>query len=90
MHALEGGGRGICVVACPKSECRLAQGNYRAEIRIHSVQRLLSEIGLEPERVVLAHCSPDDSPERLRQLVDDTVAKLVSLGESSLRTVGLT
>ena len=30
FHALEGGARGICVVACPKGECHLAQGNYRA------------------------------------------------------------
>jgi coenzyme F420-reducing hydrogenase delta subunit len=67
----------------------LAQGNYRAEIRVHAVQRLLGEIGLEPERVVLVHCSPDDPPERLKQLVEDTVAKLFSLGVSSLRTVGL-
>ena len=58
MHALEGGGRGICIVACPKGECHLAQGNYRAEIRIRAVRRLLGEIGLEPERAVLIHCFP--------------------------------
>jgi len=86
MHALEGGGRGLCVVACPKGDCHLAQGNYRAEIRIGAVQRLLSEIGLEQERVVLIHCSPDEPPQRLKQLVDDTVAKLCSLGDSAMRT----
>src|ERR1035441_3211576 len=69
MHALEGGARGLCIVACPKGDCHLAQGNYRAEIRIHAVQRLLTEIGLEPERVALIHCSPNDPPERLKQLV---------------------
>ena len=73
MHALEGGGRGLCVVACPKGECHLAQGNYRAEIRIRAVQRLLGEIGLEPERAVLVHCSPNDPPERLKQLVEDAL-----------------
>jgi len=88
MHALEGGGRGICIVACPKGECHLAQGNYRAEVRIHAVQRLLDEIGLEPERAVLLHCSPDDPPERLKQLVEKSVAQLCLLGESSIRTGG--
>ena len=88
MHALEGGGRGLCIVACPKGECHLAQGNYRAEIRVHCVQRLLNEIGMEPGRAVLVHSSPDDPPERLRQLVDDAVAQICLLGESSLRTVG--
>jgi len=86
MHALEGGGRGICIVACPKGECHLAQGNYRAEIRVHSVQRLLDEIGLEAEGAVLVHGSPHDPPERLKQLIEASVAKLYLLGESSLRT----
>ena len=57
FHALEGGGARLCVVACPKGECHLAQGNYRAEIRVRTVQRLLAEIGLEPERAELVHCS---------------------------------
>ncbi len=84
MHALEGGGRGLCIVACPKGECHLAQGNYRAEIRIRAVQRLLGEIGLEPERAVLVHCSPNDPPQRLKQLVEDSVTQLCALGESSI------
>ena len=88
MHAVEGGGRGLCVVACPKGDCHLAQGNYRAEIRIRAVQRLLGEIGLEPERAVLVHCSPKDPPQRLKELVNDAVARLCALGESSLRTAG--
>jgi coenzyme F420-reducing hydrogenase delta subunit len=85
MHALEGGGRGLCVVACPKGECHLAQGNYRVEIRIHAVQRLLAEIGLEPERAVLLHCSPNDPPRRLKQLVERAVAQLCLLGDSPIR-----
>ena len=50
FHALESGAAGLCVVACPKGECTLAQGNYRAEIRIRTVQRLLSEIGFDARR----------------------------------------
>ena len=88
MHAFEGGGRGLCIVACPKGECHLAQGNYRAEVRIHTVQRLLGEIGLEPQRAVLVHCSPDDPPQTLKRLVEKAVEQLCALGESSLRTVG--
>ena len=52
FHALEAGIRGICVVACPKGECRLGQGNYRAEVRIHTVQRLLEEIGIESDEEI--------------------------------------
>jgi coenzyme F420-reducing hydrogenase delta subunit len=84
FHALEGGGRGICVVACPKGECHLAQGNYRAEIRVCTVQRLLLEIGLEPQRAELVHSSPNDQPEQFEQLIRGAVERICALGHSPL------
>jgi coenzyme F420-reducing hydrogenase delta subunit len=87
FHALEGGSQGICVVACPKGECHLAQGNYRAEIRVRTVQRLLKEIGLEPERAELVHSPGDDSPHQVEQLVRDAVQRICALGGSPLRAV---
>jgi F420-non-reducing hydrogenase iron-sulfur subunit len=86
FHALEAGGRGICVVACPKGECHLAQGNYRAEIRIRTVQRLLAEISLEPERAELVHGSADDSLEQMEQRVRGAVGRICAVGESPLHT----
>ena len=83
-HALEGGARGVCVVACPKGECHLAQGNYRAEIRVRTVQRLLTEIGLEPERAELLHISPEDPPEKLVEQVRGAVERIYAVGESPL------
>jgi coenzyme F420-reducing hydrogenase delta subunit len=85
LHALEGGARGLCVVACPKGDCHLSQGNYRAEIRIRTVQRLLEEIGLPPERAQLVHFSPADPPQQLEQLVRSTVERICALGENPLR-----
>ena len=88
LHAFEGGSRGLCVVACPKGECHLAQGNYRAEIRVRTVQRLFSEIGLEAERVELLHVSPGDPPDRLEPLVRDAVRRVCALGAVSFPIVG--
>lgn len=79
FHALEAGGRGILVVTCPEGKCRLAQGNYRAEIRIRMVQRLLAEIGLAPGRVALLHCGPENDLERL---VRDAVNRFCALDTS--------
>ncbi len=84
LHALEGGARGLCVVACPKGDCRLAQGNFRAEIRLRTLQRLLGEIGLEPERARLLHNSPDDRPGQLAEIVEQAVRELCALGPSPL------
>lgn len=82
MHALEGGACGVCVVACPKGECHLGQGNYRAEIRINTIQRLLGEIGLEPGRAELVHSSPDDTREQFDRIVNEVVERISSLGKS--------
>jgi len=80
FHAIEGGARGLCIVACPKGECHLAQGNYRAEVRVRTVQRLLSEIDIDPQRAILLHCSPQDPAQHVKQLVQDAVVHLCGLG----------
>ncbi len=82
MHALEGGACGVCIVACPKGECRLNQGNYRADIRIRTIRRLLGEIGMEPERAELIHCSPRDSREQFEKTVHEAVERICALGKS--------
>ena len=85
LHALEGGARGLCVVACPKGECHLNQGNYRAEIRVRTIRRL-GEMGLEPERAELLNCSPDDPPEQFGQAVRGAAERICALGESPILT----
>ncbi|MBN1866705.1 hydrogenase iron-sulfur subunit [Candidatus Sumerlaeota bacterium] len=82
FHAFEGGADAVCVVACPRGECRLAQGNYRAEVRIRAVQRLLSEIGMGPDRIALVHCSPDDAPESIERVVGEALERFAALDES--------
>jgi len=84
LHALEGGARGFCVVACPKGDCHLSQGNYRAEIRVRMIQRLLAEIGLPPERAQLVHFSQVDPPLQFEQLVRSTVERICAMGEHPL------
>ncbi len=85
FHALEGGLHGVCVVACPKGECSLAQGNYRAEVRVGTVRRLLVEIGLEPERVELLHRPVQDSDGQPEGLIREQVRLFCELGESPIR-----
>lgn len=76
FHALENGCQGVCVVTCPKAQCHLAQGNYRAEVRINTIQRLLAEIGLAPGRAQLLRCSPEESAGHLEQILRETVSAI--------------
>ena len=80
FHAFESGVSGVCVVMCPEGQCRLAEGNYRSEIRIRTVRRLLAEIGLEPERAELLRGSSEDPPEQLARRVREVVGRLAALG----------
>ena len=83
FHAIEAGAQGLLVVTCPQGKCRLSQGNYRADVRVRTVQRLLAEIGMEPERAVLLHC---DSGDDLAGMVRGTVEKFCALGGSPVLT----
>lgn len=85
LHAIEGGARGLLVVACAHGRCRLSQGNYRAEIRMGTVRRLLKEIGLDAERAALVHCPESADVEAL---IRESVTPLCALEESPLCLAG--
>jgi coenzyme F420-reducing hydrogenase delta subunit len=80
LHALEGVTHGLCVVACPKGDCHFHEGSCRAEVRIRTIRRLLAEMGLEPERAELLHCSPEEPFSKLEQSVRTAVRRLSALG----------
>jgi coenzyme F420-reducing hydrogenase delta subunit len=77
MHALEGDVRGIFVITCPAGECTLAQGNYRAEMRVKTVQRLLSEAGLDPKRAGITHCPAGMTLDGLKGIISDAVNNIM-------------
>jgi coenzyme F420-reducing hydrogenase delta subunit len=74
MHAFEGGIRGLCVVTCPEGKCKLSQGNYRARMRVGTVQRLLSEAGIDPGNARIVQCDGTESAGRIREIINDAVA----------------
>lgn len=76
LHALEGGVRGICIITCALGECTLSQGNYRSEMRVKTVKRLLSEIGLDPGRAELVHCPQNVTPGQLKEIIYDAAKRL--------------
>jgi coenzyme F420-reducing hydrogenase delta subunit len=82
LHSLEGGVRGVCVVTCPRGECTLTQGNYRAEIRIKTVQRLLTEIGDDPRRADLVQCPAAATIEGIKGLISDAAKRFAAFAPS--------
>lgn len=87
LNLLEGGGTGVCVVTCPKGECHLGQGNYRAQIRLATIGRLLGEAGIEPERVELLQYAATDPFEPFETAIRESVERICALGRSPLAQV---
>jgi F420-non-reducing hydrogenase iron-sulfur subunit len=57
MRALEAGADKVFLVTCPIGACRYQEGNLRARKRPEFAQKLIEEIGLEPERFALVHAA---------------------------------
>jgi F420-non-reducing hydrogenase iron-sulfur subunit len=51
LEAFEQGADGVYIVACPIGNCHHVRGNERGLARLKRAQKILSEIGLEAERL---------------------------------------
>jgi F420-non-reducing hydrogenase iron-sulfur subunit len=83
LHAFEGGVQGVVVVACAQGACTLAQGNYRAKMRVQTVQRLLGEIGLDPESVQIVNCAQHETLDNVKTLIGDAVGRIAGVGTAA-------
>ena len=54
LKALEKGADGVLVAGCLDGDCHFKNGNTKAARRVTFVQKLLQEIGIEPERLSMA------------------------------------
>lgn len=84
LHSLEGGVKGVCVITCPAGECTLAQGNYRATMRVKTVTRLLSEIGDDPRRAAVIQCPSDTTADALLALIGETARRFAGKREFAI------
>ncbi|MBN1611056.1 MAG: hydrogenase iron-sulfur subunit [Polyangiaceae bacterium] len=92
MAALESGADAVMVAGCPEGDCHFVDGNARAAARVRSVQELLNEAGLEPERLSMVHVTARDgagfarlaseATERAKALGPNPLASDASTGET--------
>jgi coenzyme F420-reducing hydrogenase delta subunit len=58
------------VITCPEGKCRYFEGNRRAEKRVDRTRAIITDIGLEPERVGIIVGSKDN-PKSLAKLAGE-------------------
>jgi len=78
MKALEKGADGVLVAGCLEGGCHFQEGNLWARHRVNSVRKLLTEIGLDEERLRMVNVSAAMGRPLADIITDmvDTVSKL--------------
>lgn len=66
LWAFEAGADGVMVMGCHEDNCRSIRGNTYAQWRVEAAQRMLSDAGLEPERLAFANIASNMGSEFAR------------------------
>src|SRR5271157_5467612 len=82
-RALEAGADKVYLVTCPVGACRYREGNIRAKKRVEFAQKLIQEIGLEPERFELVNAS-SPGPFSIDAMARELINKAGGLPSSPL------
>jgi len=81
LKALETFADAAFIITCPEGACRYFEGNRRAKKRVERTKKILSDIGLEPERVGIIMGSKE-GPKPLAELAKEIFNKISQMGPS--------
>ena len=84
MKAFENGADGVLVAGCEEGSCHFKEGNLLAKRRVNYTRDLLSESGLEAERLRMVNVSAA-SAQKFAEIVRDMVDTVRKLGPTRLK-----
>jgi F420-non-reducing hydrogenase iron-sulfur subunit len=79
VEALVAGADGVLIGGCHPGDCHYVAGNYKTRRRVHLLRKVLTEMGIEPQRVRLEWVSATEGA-RFAQVMADFVEDLKKLG----------
>ena len=86
LKAFENGVDGIIVAGCEEGSCHFKEGNLIAKRRVDYTRELLTEMGLERERLRMVNISAANAP-LFTKIVHDMVETVRKLGPVRLKSV---
>ncbi len=86
MKAFENGADGILVAGCEEGSCHFKEGNLIAKRRVNYTRELLTESGLEMERLRMVNVGAADA-RSFTEIIQDMVETVRKLGPSPLKEV---
>jgi len=84
LEALRKGADGVLIAGCHPGDCHYQSGNYKTNRRIKLLQKLLADMGVEPERVRFEYVSASEG-QKFAQVVTDFVDVLKKIGPSPIK-----
>ncbi|MBW2568208.1 MAG: hydrogenase iron-sulfur subunit [Deltaproteobacteria bacterium] len=78
LKAFESGADGVFVLGCPEGECRLLNGNHRAQNIVNYVKAMLDEIGIESCRLEMFQLGTSEF-QSLDQVTQAMISRIESL-----------
>ena len=79
LKAFEKGADGVLVLGCHPGDCHYTEGNYKALRRMPMLKKLLSQMGIEDERLRMEWVSASEG-DRFGAIVDEMTEKVRKLG----------
>jgi F420-non-reducing hydrogenase iron-sulfur subunit len=80
MEAFKDGADGVLVAGChPPNDCHYISGNLKAKRRVALLKRLMSQLGLEPDRLKLEWISAAEG-DKFARVIREMVAEIKELG----------
>lgn len=78
-EAFEAGADGVLILACHPGDCHYKEGNLRAASRVELLRSLMSQMGIDAERLAIEYVSASQS-KRFIEVVEGFTAKIAGLG----------
>lgn len=88
LKAIEDGADGVYVAGCLEGECHFLEGNIKTKRKVKAVQKLLTEAGIEPERVQMFNLSSAMGP-RFAEVAQEMTKIIRQLGPTPITCAGL-
>jgi len=83
LKAFKSGADGVLILGCHPGDCHYIEGNYKTMRRFPLLQKMLTQFGIEKERVRLDWVSASEG-EKFANVVNDMTSTIRSLGPLKL------
>jgi len=83
LEALKKGADGVLIAGCHPGDCHYQSGNFKANRRMKLLKNMITELGLEPERVRFEYISASEGKE-FANLITEMTEEIRKLGPNPL------